>query len=86
MSAPKTLVELQTLLERRQLYPWYAAANGKDPYDGYGAKQDGDKWIVYRSAPMTAPDNQYFSTEPEAVSNLIQRLRNDGFADYLKDI
>jgi len=86
MTMPATAIELQKLLKERNLYPWHAAADGTDPYDGYGLKREGDKWVVYLHAPMTAPDERYFANEEEAIVHLVERLRHDGFADYLKDL
>lgn len=86
MTMPVTAVELQKLLEQRNLYPWYAAANGTEPHDGYALKREGDKWIVYRYGLAAIPNERAFVDEQEAVKDLLERLRKDGFADYLKDL
>lgn len=86
MTMPVTANELQELLEQRDLYPWYAAANGTEPHDGYALRKEGDRWVVYRYGLGTIPNEQAFPNEQEAVRNLIERLRNDGFAEYLKDL
>jgi len=86
MTMPATAVELQKLLEQRNLYPWYAAANGTEPHNGHALVKEGNKWVVYDYGPGTIPDEQTFDDEAQAVANLIDRLRRYGFADYLKDV
>ena len=86
MNMPTTAAELQKLLEERKLYPVYAAANGKEPYDGYALRREGNAWIVYRCGPMSAMRETYHEDEKEAVANFIKRLRTEGFADYVSDL
>jgi hypothetical protein len=86
MPLPSTAAELQTLLEVRGLYPHYAAANGREPHDGYGLERKGVGWVTYRCGPMSASNEQYFATEAQAVASLIERLRANGFAAQLEDL
>jgi hypothetical protein len=86
MNMPTTAAELQMLLERRELYPWHAAANGSEPYDGYCLRRDGSKWVVYRTGPLVMPKDEYFEIEADAVVNLIQRMKGDAFASHLGDL
>ena len=83
---PRTARELQQLLEERNLYPWYAAANGSEPHEGWALIEEKDKWVVYQVAPLTARKERSFNTEHEAVAWLISEMKNDAFADYFRDL
>ena len=77
---PSSAIELQKWLEDRQLYPYYAAADGTEPYDGYALRRtEGGGWVIYRCAMMTAPTEQHFNTEREAVAHYWNMLRHSGF-------
>jgi hypothetical protein len=86
MNFPQTANELQQILEERKLYPWHAAANGREPHDGYCLKRLANGWVVYLSGPWAIPEEQHFDSEAAAVANLIERMRSDAFASYLEDL
>ena len=82
---PSTAVELQTWLEERKLYPYYAAANGSEPYDGYALKRTSVGWVIYRCAMMTAPNERHFEHERDAVAHYWGLLRQSGFVTACDD-
>ncbi len=87
MRLPETAQELQQLLEERKLFPWYAAANGTEPHDGYTLRKEAAGWVTYRSGPWANPMERLFSAEKEAVLDLIRRLKEDGaFGAYVDDL
>jgi hypothetical protein len=87
MRLPETAQELQKLLEERKLYPWYAAANGTEPHDGYTLRKEPDGWVTYRYRPWANPKERHFSVERDAVSDLVGRLKEDGaFGAYVADL
>ena len=86
MTLPKTAQELQQILEQRNLYPWYAAANGTDPNDGYALRKETDGWVVYSVGPGAIPNERRFSLEQDAVADLVERLWKHGFAHYVRDL
>jgi hypothetical protein len=87
MTTPTTARELQELLEQRNLYPWYAAANGTEPHDGYTLRKEGNEWVTYSYGPAAIPKERRFGSEGDAVRDLIDRLKNDrAFASYVTDL
>ena len=82
---PSTATELQKWLEGRKLYPYYAAADGTEPYDGYALKRTAIGWVIYRWAMMTAPNEQHFDSESDAVAHYGDLLRQSGFVSASED-
>ncbi|MFT3785558.1 MAG: hypothetical protein QM770_05265 [Tepidisphaeraceae bacterium] len=74
MSRPATARELQKVLEETKLYPWHAAANGREIYEGLVLRKDDGLWQLFHTGPGMAPNWEEFSTEAEAVHRFIERL------------
>lgn len=71
--------ELETILVSEGIKPssYSLTADFSDPDEALCLRKESDKWVVYYSERGLQTGKEFFNSEPEACTRMLEELRSD---------